>query len=349
LPSVEKQKERIRDKITKKNLSKIINPNGVKKTAALNQAFMGLFKEFLKAGSGSFICPHCRHTQPQIKKEGHNKFLMVKSKEDIKTSKVIFHNRKASDDEFDYTNLGQDESLSENSTNYNLKHKNSNGGPAAGEDSQNPQKKAKSTMMHPIEVREQVRQLWQFNTKLMNLIFGNLVCNSHTMTNSKKGYSQIKFSPDNFFIEVLAVSPNRFRPENKLADQTYLHAHTVSYQKVLQINLQIKTMLAAADGNKNTAVGSELGPKDSMDTVKKLSLKDAFSKCLELQDTVNSLYDSTKSGKTMAITDGTGIKQLLEKKEGMFRMKIMGKRVNFAARSVISPDPLLDTNEVGVP
>jgi len=27
----------------------------------------------------------------------------------------------------------------------------------------------------------------------------------------------------------------------------------------------------------------------------------------------------------------------------------MGKRVNFAARSVISPDPLLDTNEVGVP
>lgn len=30
-------------------------------------------------------------------------------------------------------------------------------------------------------------------------------------------------------------------------------------------------------------------------------------------------------------------------------MKIMGKRVNYAARSVISPDPMLDTNEVGVP
>lgn len=43
------------------------------------------------------------------------------------------------------------------------------------------------------------------------------------------------------------------------------------------------------------------------------------------------------------------IKQLLEKKEGIFRMKIMGKRVNYAARSVISPDPMLDTNEVGVP
>lgn len=30
-------------------------------------------------------------------------------------------------------------------------------------------------------------------------------------------------------------------------------------------------------------------------------------------------------------------------------MKMMGKRVNYAARSVISPDPNLNTNEVGVP
>lgn len=30
-------------------------------------------------------------------------------------------------------------------------------------------------------------------------------------------------------------------------------------------------------------------------------------------------------------------------------MKMMGKRVNYACRSVISPDPLLSTNEVGVP
>ena len=30
-------------------------------------------------------------------------------------------------------------------------------------------------------------------------------------------------------------------------------------------------------------------------------------------------------------------------------MKMMGKRVNYTARSVISPDPNLNTNEVGVP
>ena len=28
---------------------------------------------------------------------------------------------------------------------------------------------------------------------------------------------------------------------------------------------------------------------------------------------------------------------------------MMGKRVNFAARSVISPDPFINTNEIGIP
>ncbi|KAL0359500.1 UNVERIFIED_CONTAM: DNA-directed RNA polymerase I subunit [Sesamum angustifolium] len=48
--------------------------------------------------------------------------------------------------------------------------------------------------------------------------------------------------------------------------------------------------------------------------------------------------------------DGTsGICQFLEKKEGIFRQKMMGKRVNFACRSVISPDPYLAVNEIGIP
>lgn len=45
----------------------------------------------------------------------------------------------------------------------------------------------------------------------------------------------------------------------------------------------------------------------------------------------------------------SGIFQLLDKKEGIFRQKMMGKRVNFACRSVISPDPYLAINEIGIP
>ncbi len=33
----------------------------------------------------------------------------------------------------------------------------------------------------------------------------------------------------------------------------------------------------------------------------------------------------------------------------MFRMKMMGKRVNYGARSVISPDPYITTDQIGVP
>ncbi len=41
--------------------------------------------------------------------------------------------------------------------------------------------------------------------------------------------------------------------------------------------------------------------------------------------------------------------QRLKGKEGRFRSNLSGKRVNFSARTVISPDPLLSINEVGVP
>ncbi|MFA4645874.1 DNA-directed RNA polymerase subunit A' [Pyrococcus kukulkanii] len=41
--------------------------------------------------------------------------------------------------------------------------------------------------------------------------------------------------------------------------------------------------------------------------------------------------------------------QRLKGKEGRFRGNLSGKRVNFSARTVISPDPMISINEVGVP
>ncbi len=41
--------------------------------------------------------------------------------------------------------------------------------------------------------------------------------------------------------------------------------------------------------------------------------------------------------------------QRLSKKEGRFRGNLSGKRVNFSARTVISPDPRISMNEVGIP
>ena len=44
-----------------------------------------------------------------------------------------------------------------------------------------------------------------------------------------------------------------------------------------------------------------------------------------------------------------GLTQRLKAKEGRMRGNLLGKRVNFSARTVISPDPKISINEVGVP
>ena len=44
-----------------------------------------------------------------------------------------------------------------------------------------------------------------------------------------------------------------------------------------------------------------------------------------------------------------GLKQRLEKKQGRIRGNLMGKRVNFSARTVITADPLIGIDELGVP
>jgi len=43
------------------------------------------------------------------------------------------------------------------------------------------------------------------------------------------------------------------------------------------------------------------------------------------------------------------ISERIRSKEGRIRHNLVGKRTNFSARTVISPDPMLDLNEVGVP
>ncbi len=43
------------------------------------------------------------------------------------------------------------------------------------------------------------------------------------------------------------------------------------------------------------------------------------------------------------------VKQRLKSKEGRVRGNLMGKRVDFSARAVITPDPNLEIDQVGVP
>ncbi|MDO9518500.1 MAG: DNA-directed RNA polymerase subunit A', partial [Methanosarcinaceae archaeon] len=72
-----------------------------------------------------------------------------------------------------------------------------------------------------------------------------------------------------------------------------------------------------------------------------------------LQYHVTTFFDNEVSGVPPARhRSGRPLKTLsqrLKGKEGRFRGSLSGKRVNFSARTVVSPDPNLSINEVGVP
>lgn len=72
-----------------------------------------------------------------------------------------------------------------------------------------------------------------------------------------------------------------------------------------------------------------------------------------LQYHVTTYFDNQTSGIPPARhRSGRPLKTLVQRlkgKEGRFRSNLSGKRVNFSARTVISPDPLISINEVGIP
>ena len=248
-----------------------------------------------------------------------------------------------------------------------------------------PTKAGKQLLMPPLEVKEHLRKLWNTNTQLLSLIFGKVVPRENIYTNSDN-YEIISQGADLLFLECILVPPNRFRPESKGGgEESFLHPHTVLLTKILNINIQLKNLLLGksppqsrgrgrgkrgggnSDANNtnnatntNTTITDEIEGEEIALVHNKLREVGTgggnysgnsgliIEKWIELQDAINCFYDSTKSSKNME-KDINGIRQLLEKKEGMFRMKMMGKRVNYAARSVISPDPYLATYEIGIP
>ncbi|KAK7403596.1 hypothetical protein QQX98_010648 [Neonectria punicea] len=140
-------------------------------------------------------------------------------------------------------------------------------------------------------------------------------------------------TPEMFFMTTILVPPNRYRPEARTGESQISEAQQNSlYKNILRGCGRIAQL--------HTALQEERADVNQ--------LHQAWT---ELQEAVNALIDKNKNPVQGAAAkrNEEGIKQLLEKKEGLFRKNMMGKRVNYAARSVISPDPNIETNEIGVP
>ena len=183
-----------------------------------------------------------------------------------------------------------------------------------------------------IEVLESIKKLFENDSGFLHLFFGNLKYNENHI-------EIISSAPNMFFLKNLIVPPNRFRPENStLENGDFLHQQTSTYIKILNLNADIIQLSLKLDEKKIDPIENKTS-----------NFEDLISKWIQLQGTVNSLFDSSKSLSKSEQENAKGIKQLLEKKQGILRMKMMGKRVNHAGRTVISPDPLIATDEVGVP
>ena len=129
---------------------------------------------------------------------------------------------------------------------------------------------------------------------------------------------------DVFFLQAIPVPPNRFRPPMHLGGMMVEHAQNGYLNKIIGANDGVRTQFA------NNAEAA------------------AYEAWIELQTHVNCFMDSSKDP-SINPNPPLGIRQLLERKEGIFRKHMMGKRVNYACRSVISPDPYIGTNEIGLP
>ncbi|KAL6602987.1 hypothetical protein ACP70R_043348 [Stipagrostis hirtigluma subsp. patula] len=168
----------------------------------------------------------------------------------------------------------------------------------------------------PTEVESILKDLWKNEAKFCMLLC-DFQQNTLSLSEKRRGYEM-------FFLNSLLVAPNRFRPSTSSSLGLMEHPQSVLLSKVQEANLALQNVSASANH------------------------MDVLRRWMDLQRSVNVLYDSSK-GLVKSEKNAQGIRQLLEKKEGILRQKMMGKRVNYACRSVISPDPYLAVNEIGIP
>ncbi|KAJ3120698.1 hypothetical protein HK100_012689 [Physocladia obscura] len=201
-----------------------------------------------------------------------------------------------------------------------------------------------------MEVREHINLLFERDSKILNMVFGS----SPDLRKSGDNVNKARLtSPHIFFLDVIAVPPTRFRPASKMGDMVFEDAQNLHLTEILKANTYIRQQRLEWKQEYeriHSAAAGKFG-KISIEDSQKLAayLSRIGNGCVKLQEEVNYLIDSSKQPAKMGGVPPPGVRQLLEKKEGLFRKHMMGKRVNYAARSVISPDPYIETNEIGIP
>ncbi|KAG1668409.1 DNA-directed RNA polymerase I subunit RPA1 [Nymphon striatum] len=194
--------------------------------------------------------------------------------------------------------------------------------------------------LSPTEAQKHLRLLWENEGTLLQRLYGS-VC---SISDSSDSHGDI------FFLNVVPVPASRFRPLSFLNGLTTESPQTSNLKQVLKYSMVLRTLLHCMKKKVIDLKAENISEhiKLLIDRLIGKSMTEKFNNAwLQLQTVVNCVLDSDLDKLNKATQPG--VKQILEKKEGLFRKNMMGKRVNYAARSVISPDPNIAVNEIGIP
>ena len=187
------------------------------------------------------------------------------------------------------------------------------------------------------------------------------------------GAQQIKIildKPTTFREEGIKVTPKEIRERLERIPDDDLQFFGLNHE-VARPEWMVLTVLPVPPINVRPSITLETGERSEDDLTHKLvdiirisqrlrESRDNGSPQLIIEDLwdllqfhVTTYFDNQTAGIPPARhRSGRALKTLVQRlkgKEGRFRSNLSGKRVNFSARTVISPEPFLSINEVGVP
>ena len=146
--------------------------------------------------------------------------------------------------------------------------------------------------------------------------------------------------PENFVLTVVVVPPPVVRPSVVISEGSKARGQddlTAKYCDIIKANSQVKLVLEKEAGS-IPRIGLSLAAQQAVNDL-------AFH--------VSTLMNNDLRGQRQSVQrSGLPTKSIMSRlkgKDGRIRGFLMGKRVDFSARSVISPDSQMDVDQVGIP
>lgn len=185
----------------------------------------------------------------------------------------------------------------------------------------------------PEQVRNALRKVWLKDSELLKHLYPILGC------------SEWENPTDMFFLHTLLVIPPKYRPCDFQNGMTVEHETSTLLKNVVKLSKCLTFLMSLVNGTIKEI------PETLNYIISEIPGKNPLEKSqtvwFQMQGNVDNIFDADLN--RLARTTTKGIRQVIEKKNGLFRRNLMGKRVNYSARSVAAPDPLLAVDEVGVP